>query len=359
MVTRLPRLAGLFLALIAAGAAAQPAHASPDLSSLADRVFTLVNQERAARGLKPFVRVGVLDRCAQAYALRMAREGFFSHTAPDGSTPPTRMQAAGYSGRAWGENIAAGQPTAEAVMHAWMNSPGHAANILNTGFTHIGLGVAAGGTYGIQWVQDFGTTAAPLSTPALPQLSSLSPATLTAGARVTLTGTGFGSPGAVTFNGSPAFIEQWSETQVDVRVPIGGTVGPVLLTNAYGSSNSLAGTAPSAPPAHPAGSGPVVSPVAAPTPAPNPMPHPAPVRLRLRSLQPASGPSGSVVHLLGIGFGSAPGQVPTSGATATVLSWSDSDVTVRIEGTQVGWMNLRVVRSDGRLSNGASFRLTR
>jgi uncharacterized protein YkwD len=51
-----------------------------------------------------------------------------------------------------GENIAKGQPSPEAVVNAWMNSSGHRANILNSTFTHIGVGYASGGSY---WTQMF------------------------------------------------------------------------------------------------------------------------------------------------------------------------------------------------------------
>ena len=130
----LSRLAGLFTLLLAAGTHPCPSLGAPDLTSLADQVFGLVNQQRAARGLKPLARVSPLDRSAQDYAGRMATEDFFSHIAPDGQTPAGRILVAGYSWSGWGENIAAGLDSAEAVMDAWMHSPGHAANILSDSY---------------------------------------------------------------------------------------------------------------------------------------------------------------------------------------------------------------------------------
>ncbi|MCK9920809.1 CAP domain-containing protein [Frankia sp. AgPm24] len=53
------------------------------------------------------------------------------------------------------ENIAAGQPTPDAVVRAWMASPGHRANILNRSLRRIGAGPAGGGPYGAHWTQDF------------------------------------------------------------------------------------------------------------------------------------------------------------------------------------------------------------
>ena len=84
----------------------------------------------------------------------MAARGFFDHTDPDGDTPWDRAAAAGISDLG-GENIARGQADAQAVMEAWMNSPGHRANILNCDYRTLGVGVhvGAGGPW---WTQDFG-----------------------------------------------------------------------------------------------------------------------------------------------------------------------------------------------------------
>lgn len=322
------------VALLVGSLPARPAAAAPDLTSLADQVFVLVNQQRASRGLQPLTRTGALDRAAQDYAVRMARERFFSHTAPDGSNPGTRIAATGYQARAWGENIAAGQQSAAAVMQAWMNSSGHAANILNANFTQIGIGVAAGGS-GIQWVQNFGTpfTSAPASTP--PSLSGLSLANPSTGSQVTLNGANLGSPGRVTFGGVGAVIEQWSTSSVIVRVPSGGS-GAVVLTNAQGSSNSLSlntGTAP--------------------------LPPTVTTQLLLQGIQPNRGYSGATVRLIGTGFGATPGQVRVENATATVLSWSDTSISVRISGPNRGRHAVRVVRADGQLSTWREFRQTR
>ncbi|MEG3439854.1 CAP domain-containing protein [Pannus brasiliensis CCIBt3594] len=127
------------------------------------RVLDLVNQQRQQRGLSRLTLSQELDTAADRYASDMANQDFFSHTGKDGSTMRSRVEKAGYTG--WttlGENIAAGQTTPEAVVNAWMNSSGHRANILNSKFTHMGLGYAylANDTgqvnYKHYWVQDFG-----------------------------------------------------------------------------------------------------------------------------------------------------------------------------------------------------------
>jgi uncharacterized YkwD family protein len=120
-------------------------------------VLRLVNAERAEAGCGPLVANATLVGVARAHSADMAARGYFSHTDPEGRSPFDRMRAAGYAGRAMGENIAAGYTTPAAVMAAWMNSSGHRANILNCRFAEIGVGYAAGGSFRHYWTQNFGT----------------------------------------------------------------------------------------------------------------------------------------------------------------------------------------------------------
>ena len=127
-------------------------------ATLAADVLALVNVERAnAGGLSP-LSLDVVDaeRAAKAHSEDMQDSvpTFFDHTTPECWDPGDRLfilGASGYSG--WGENIAFGQATAADVMTAWMGSAGHRANILSSSHTHIGIGVAEGGT--IHWTQVF------------------------------------------------------------------------------------------------------------------------------------------------------------------------------------------------------------
>jgi hypothetical protein len=122
-------------------------------------VFTLVNAQRVQHGVPPLVISPELTNAAEAYAAALANGGFFSHTAPDGSTFITRDEAAGYRG--WDyleENLAAGQTSPQQVVAAWMASPEHRANILSPNVHEIGIGhvYRAGSVYGNYWVQEFG-----------------------------------------------------------------------------------------------------------------------------------------------------------------------------------------------------------
>ncbi|WP_318210477.1 CAP domain-containing protein [Streptomyces sp. SJL17-1] len=123
-------------------------------SSEADQVIALVNAERAKAGCGPLSANATLTEAAQGHSDDMAARDFFDHTNPDGAGPGERVTAAGYPWSTYGENIAMGQSTPEQVMEAWMNSPGHRANILNCDFKEIGVGIhSQGGPY---WTQVFG-----------------------------------------------------------------------------------------------------------------------------------------------------------------------------------------------------------
>ncbi|MFJ3717734.1 CAP domain-containing protein [Streptomyces sp. NPDC090057] len=117
-------------------------------------VLNLVNEERAKVGCSALSANSSLTALAEAFSDDMAARGFFDHTDPDGATPWDRAAKAGITDLG-GENIARGQADAAAVMEAWMNSPGHRANILNCDFKTLGVGVHMG-SGGPWWTQDFG-----------------------------------------------------------------------------------------------------------------------------------------------------------------------------------------------------------
>ncbi|MGC5341939.1 sigma-70 family RNA polymerase sigma factor [Streptomyces sp. DT24] len=131
------------------------APASPASGSRIQQVTGLVNAERAKSGCGPVRGNALLDTAAQRHSADMVARNYFSHTSPDGTDPGDRITAAGYRWSTYGENIAKGQRTPADVMSAWMNSPGHRANILNCSFKEIGVGVQDGGD-GPVWTQNFG-----------------------------------------------------------------------------------------------------------------------------------------------------------------------------------------------------------
>lgn len=120
----------------------------------ADEVLRLVNVQRASNGLPALAWHEEAAQVAYEHDVDMDARNFFSHINPDGDSPLDRVVAAGISGfGSVGENIARGQSSPAHVMSDWMNSTGHRANILNAGYTHLGVGVHASGD--IWWTQVF------------------------------------------------------------------------------------------------------------------------------------------------------------------------------------------------------------
>jgi len=130
-------------------AAAAPAAPGPE-----GQVLALVNAERAAAGCGALSADPGLAGVARAHSADMRDRGYFSHVDLDGLDPYARARAAGI-GYARAENIARGQADADAVMAAWMASPGHRQNILDCSLTSLGVGVATGAG-GPWWTQLFG-----------------------------------------------------------------------------------------------------------------------------------------------------------------------------------------------------------
>lgn len=144
-----------------------------DPSRLKQELLDAVNSERAKAGLRPLRLDPTLSQIADFYACRLIDGGFFQHIdADDKSTVVTRAGSFGYAFLKIGENLAAEQRTVKEVMAAWMDSPGHRANLLDPTFTEIGIAVKLGGAYGTYWVQEFGR---PLTDGPLPVTPALSP----------------------------------------------------------------------------------------------------------------------------------------------------------------------------------------
>jgi uncharacterized protein YkwD len=98
-----------------------------------------------------------LTRASAAHAADMAENSFMGHRGSDGSEVGVRATRAGYRWRAVGENVAAGQANAEAVVKSWLDSPGHCVNIMGPQFTEMGVAFAAAARSDLRilWAQVF------------------------------------------------------------------------------------------------------------------------------------------------------------------------------------------------------------
>jgi hypothetical protein len=128
-------------------------------------IFNLTNASRAEFGVPALTLNSKLASAAQAKAQALLQCQCFAHNIViDGKTvtPWDFIRSAGYSYLTAGENLAIDFQEAEEVGAAWMNSPGHKANIINKNFEEIGIGIAQGefqGHNSIVVVQEFGTPA--------------------------------------------------------------------------------------------------------------------------------------------------------------------------------------------------------
>ena len=82
-------------------------------------------------------------------------KGYFDHTSPTYGSPFDMMKKFNISYNTAGENIAMGQKTPSEVMNSWMNSSGHRANILNSTYTELGVGIQKDSNGTIYWTQMF------------------------------------------------------------------------------------------------------------------------------------------------------------------------------------------------------------
>lgn len=126
---------------------------------VSNTIFDETNINRVEENLTPLTTSQILNEAAQLKADDMASKEYFAHTSPEGLTPWHWFEKAGYSFYYAGENLAVNFIDSKDVVDAWMNSPGHRANIVNYNFTEIGIGISKGqykGSEAIFVVQMFG-----------------------------------------------------------------------------------------------------------------------------------------------------------------------------------------------------------
>ena len=135
--------------------------------AIREAILCLHNQIRAERDLPSLREDTRLRKAAIGHSADMVGRRYFEHTAPSGATMVDRIMAARYASRnvGWslGENLAWGtgsMATPRGIMKAWMDSPGHRANIVKRSYREIGIGIVTGtptgGGSGATYTADFG-----------------------------------------------------------------------------------------------------------------------------------------------------------------------------------------------------------
>lgn len=196
------------------------AQTAPTLDSEERAFVGMLNVYRQQNGIPTPLQVSIaLTNAAKWHSGDMAQFDYFDHTDRLGRDPFVRMAAFGYGYSTFkGENIAAGNSTAAATFDQWRNSPPHNANMLNSAYRAIGIGRAAGGTYGYYWTTTFGGYVdATLPTIALSPTSQSFAANGGTGSLDVAMGSG---EGWTVVNNDPAFI----------TVTSGGGAGPGAVT---------------------------------------------------------------------------------------------------------------------------------
>lgn len=117
-------------------------------------VFNLINQERQKAGLTALKMDEEVQNVARIKAKDMVDSNYFSHTSPIYGSPFEMLKNFKINYKAAGENIA-GNSTNQKAVEAWMNSPGHKANILSTNYNYTGIGIVKSQKYGKIYVQMF------------------------------------------------------------------------------------------------------------------------------------------------------------------------------------------------------------
>lgn len=135
--------------------------ASP--AELRSAVICLINAFRGRGGLPALRQQGQLDAAAQGHDNQMVAAGYFGHGGLGGSSPASRISAAGFRWGAYGEAISTGFRTPRQAVSAWLQSLVHCQILLSPEYRYIGIGVSRSPIRG--WTRFAGTWTADLALP--------------------------------------------------------------------------------------------------------------------------------------------------------------------------------------------------
>jgi len=204
---------------------------------IASALVDFTNIDRATNELQSLATSPILERAAQLKADDMAAKGYFAHQTPEGYSPWHWFEEAGYNFTYAGENLAVYFSDSADVERAWMNSPTHRANILNSHFTEIGIATAKGmyqGRETVFVVQMFGRPAMAKPLPAVATKSD----DVTVGLATELVTQSDTSVAGATVEELPAQVLVQDDTFIAVKSEV-ATNSPLASVNSYTDSVSL------------------------------------------------------------------------------------------------------------------------
>jgi len=142
-----------------------------DLAVVRGAVLCLINRVRAEHSESPLKTNAQLEAAAEGHCQELIADDYFAHVSPSGETPVDRIQKTGYvpspsDGYVIGENLAWGTyvlATPQSIVSAWIASPGHLANILESQYRETGIAITPAvpaslgeGNPGATYAQEFG-----------------------------------------------------------------------------------------------------------------------------------------------------------------------------------------------------------
>lgn len=113
-------------------------------ANVEDKILELMNAKRVEAGLKPLTIDNTLVQVARYKSDHMIQYNYFDHVTPQGTKYTDWLQTVGYKYTTAGENIAYNTYDAVELFNQWWNSPGHKANMMNSSYTKVGIGVVQG-----------------------------------------------------------------------------------------------------------------------------------------------------------------------------------------------------------------------
>ena len=119
-----------------------------------EKMLELINEARQKKDLAPLQIDYRLVKIAREKCRDMIRNDYFSHQSPTYGSPFNMFKTMGINYYLAGENIA-GAPEVKSAHQELMGSKKHRENILDSNYTHVGLGIIAGGRYGKMYAQEF------------------------------------------------------------------------------------------------------------------------------------------------------------------------------------------------------------
>jgi len=140
---------------------AQPQVLGVSYSISTQELVSLTNKVRLEHHLQPLVPSAQLTQAATATAGNMFQKNYWSHFAPDGTSPWFYIKQAGYTYEYAGENLAKGFTDSQSIITAWMKSPSHRENVLSPNYHDVGFAVSEGRLVGedtVLVVEEFGET---------------------------------------------------------------------------------------------------------------------------------------------------------------------------------------------------------